>query len=54
VLAQCNTFLLHRLANDRDQELVAKLAPDNLSGLLAGTAQLRQAVILGWAAPVPF
>lgn len=34
VLAQCNSFLLHRLVNDRDQQLVGKLVPDNLSGLL--------------------
>jgi hypothetical protein len=33
VLAQCNTFLLHRIVNDRDQELVGKLVPDNLGGL---------------------
>lgn len=32
VLSQCNTFLLHRLVNDRDQELVSKLIPDNLGG----------------------
>ena len=34
VLSQCNTFLLHRISNDRDQELVNKLVPDNLRGLL--------------------
>lgn len=27
VLAQCNTFLLHRLVNDRDQDLVRRLVP---------------------------
>lgn len=30
VLSQCNTFLLHRLVNDRDQELVRRLVPDGL------------------------
>ncbi|MEW5815080.1 MAG: ATP-binding protein [Spirochaetota bacterium] len=31
VLSQCNTFLLHRIVNDRDQELVRRLIPDNLA-----------------------
>ncbi len=55
VLAQCNTFLLHRIVNDRDQELVGRLVPDNLGGLLKELPSLpsRQAVLLGWAAPVP-
>jgi uncharacterized protein len=55
VLAQCNTFLLHRIVNDRDQELVGKLVPDNLAGLLKELPSLpsRQAVLLGWAATVP-
>ena len=55
VLAQCNTFLLHRIVNDRDQELVSKLVPDNLSGLLKELPSLpsRQAILLGWAATVP-
>lgn len=55
VLAQCNTFLLHRLVNDQDQQLVAKLVPDNLGGLLSELPSMpsRQAILLGWAAPVP-
>ncbi len=55
VLAQCNTFLLHRIVNDRDQELVGKLVPDNLGGLLKELPSLpsRQAILLGWAAQVP-
>lgn len=55
VLAQCNTFLLHRIVNDKDQELVGKLVPDNLSGLLKELPSLpsRQAILLGWAASVP-
>lgn len=55
VLSQCNTFLLHRLVNDHDQELVRKLVPDNLAGLLNELPSLprRQAVLLGWATPVP-
>lgn len=55
VLAQCNTFLLHRIVNDRDQELVGKLVPDNLGGLLKELPSLptRHAVLLGWAVSVP-
>lgn len=55
VLAQCNTFLLHRIVNDRDQELIKKLVPDNLAGLLRELPSLpsRQAILLGGATPVP-
>ncbi len=55
VLAQCNTFLLHRLVNDRDQDLVARLVPDYLGGLLRELPSLpsQQAIMLGWATPVP-
>jgi hypothetical protein len=55
VLAQCNTFLLHRIVNDRDQELVGRLVPDNLGVLLRELPSLpsRQAILLGWATPVP-
>jgi DNA helicase HerA-like ATPase len=54
-LAQCNTFLLHRIVNDRDQQLVARLVPDNLGELLRDLPNLpsRQAILLGWATPVP-
>ena len=54
-LAQCNTFLLHRIVNDRDQDLVGRLVPDNLAGLLKELPSLpsQQAVLLGWAAQVP-
>lgn len=55
VLAQCNSFILHRLVNDHDQELVSKLVPDNLSDLLEDLPSLpaRHAMLLGWAAPIP-
>ncbi len=55
VLAQCNTFLLHRIVNDLDQALVARLVPDNVAGLLKELPSLpsRQAVLLGWATPIP-
>jgi len=55
VLSQCNTFLLHRIVNDRDQELVKKLVPDNIGGLLNELPILptRKAILLGWATPIP-
>lgn len=55
ILAQCNSFLLHRLVNDRDQQLVGKLVPDNLSGLLEDLPSLpaRHALLLGWASALP-
>ncbi len=55
VLSQCNSFLLHRISNDRDQELVHKLVPDNLRGLLRDLPSLpsRQAILLGWASELP-
>lgn len=55
VLAQCNTFILHRIVNDADQNLVAKLVPDNVGGLLRELPSLptRHAILLGWATPIP-
>lgn len=55
VLSQCNTFLLHRLVNDKDQELVRKLVPDNLGSILSELPILptQKAILLGWAAPIP-
>ena len=55
VLSQCNTFLLHRLTNDRDQEIVHRLVPDNLRGLLRELPSLpsQMAIMLGWASELP-
>ncbi|MDN8103865.1 ATP-binding protein [Burkholderia multivorans] len=55
VLSQCNSYLLHRISNDRDQELVHRLVPDNLRGLLRDLPSLpsRHAVLLGWASELP-
>lgn len=55
VISQCNSFLLHRLSNDKDQELVSKLVPDNLRGLLRELPSLpsRNAILLGWASELP-
>lgn len=55
VLSQCNTFLLHRISNDRDQQLVNRLVPDNLRGLLRELPSLpsQSAILLGWASLLP-
>ena len=55
VLSQCNSFLLHRISNDRDQELVNRLVPDNLKGLLRELPSLpsQNAILLGWASELP-
>jgi hypothetical protein len=55
VLSQCNTFLLHRISNDRDQDLVHRFVPDNLRGLLRELPSLpsQHAILLGWASELP-
>ena len=55
VLSQCNTFLLHRIVSDRDQEMVKKLVPDAMGGILNELSVLpsRKAILLGWATPIP-
>ncbi|AGH77931.1 DUF87 domain-containing protein [Xanthomonas citri pv. citri] len=55
VLSQCNSYLLHRISNDRDQELVHRLVPDNLRGLLRDLPSLpsRHAILMGWASELP-
>jgi len=55
VLSQCNTFLLHRIVNDRDQDLVGRLVPDNIGDLLKELPILpsQKAILLGWASTIP-
>ncbi|MHB8927998.1 MAG: ATP-binding protein [Bacillota bacterium] len=55
VLSQCNTFLIHRISNDRDQDLVHRFVPDNLKGLLRELPSLpsQNAILLGWASELP-
>ncbi len=55
VLAQCNSFLLHRIVNDVDQNLVRRLVPDALGGLLDELPMIpsQQEIPLGRAAPIP-
>jgi DNA helicase HerA-like ATPase len=46
---------LHRIVNDRDQDLIKRLVPDNIGGLLGELPILptRKAILLGWASPIP-
>ena len=55
ILSQCNSFVLHRISNDRDQEIVHRFVPDNLRGLLRELPSLpsQSAVLLGWASELP-
>lgn len=55
VLSQCNSFLLHRISNDRDQELIHRLLPDNMRGILREMPSLpsQYAVLLGWVSELP-
>ena len=55
ILSQCNTFLLHRITNDRDQKSMSRLVPDNLQDLFGTLPALptRQAILTGWAAKLP-
>ena len=55
VLSQCNTFLIHRLVNDKDQDMVKRLVPDNIGSILNELPVLptQKAILLGWAAPIP-
>ncbi len=55
VLSQCNSFLLHRISNDKDQELIHRLLPDNMRGILREMPSLpsQYAVLLGWASELP-
>lgn len=55
MLCRPATFSGHPVNNDRDQELVARLLPDNLKGPLKELPSLasRNAILLGWAAELP-
>ena len=55
VLSQCGTFLLHRIVNSQDQDLVRRMVPDGLATLLRELPSLptRRGILLGWAAQAP-
>ncbi|MCH9663283.1 MAG: DUF87 domain-containing protein [Gammaproteobacteria bacterium] len=55
VLSQCNSFLLHRITNDRDQKLISRLVPDNSRGLLRELPSLPtgHCILMGAVSQVP-
>ena len=55
VLSQCNSYSLHRIVNDKDQEMVKRLVPDNMGKLLDELPSLptKKAIVLGAAVPIP-
>jgi DNA helicase HerA-like ATPase len=55
ILSQCNNFLVLRLTNDEDQNVVRHLMPDSLAGILDGLPLLDtgEAVLLGDAVLLP-
>lgn len=55
VLSQCNSYILHRIVNDRDQEMVKRLVPDTLGKLLDELPSLptKKAIVLGASVSIP-
>ena len=55
ILSQCNNFLILRLTNDQDQNVVRRLVPDSLVGVLDGLPLLDigEALLLGDAILLP-
>lgn len=55
ILSQCNNFLILRLTNDQDQNVVRHLMPDSLAGVLDGLPLLDtgEALLLGDAILLP-
>jgi hypothetical protein len=55
ILSQCNNFLILRLTNDEDQNVVRHLMPDSLAGVLEGLPLLDtgEVVLLGDAILLP-
>lgn len=55
ILSQCNNFLVLRLTNDQDQNVVRRLMPDSLAGVLDGLPLLDtgEALLLGDAILLP-
>ncbi|MFA5945366.1 MAG: ATP-binding protein [Patescibacteria group bacterium] len=55
ILSQCNNFLVLRLTNDQDQNVVRRLVPDSMAGILDGLPLLDtgEALLLGDAILLP-
>lgn len=54
-LSQCNSFLVHRIVNGRDQDAVRRMVPDSVGALLSELPSLpsQTALLIGAAAEVP-
>lgn len=55
VLSQCNSWIVLRITNDADRELVRSILPDSMSGLTKMLSGLRrqEAIFVGQAAMLP-
>ena len=55
ILSQCNNFLILRLTNDQDQNVVRRLMPDSMAGVVDGLPLLDtgEAFLLGDAILLP-
>ena len=55
ILSQCNNFVILRLTNDQDQNVVRRLMPDSLAGVLDGLPLLDtgEALLIGDAILLP-
>ncbi len=55
LLSQCNSFLVHRLVNPRDQDAVKRMVPDSVGALLSEVSSLpaQVAICIGAASPIP-
>jgi DNA helicase HerA-like ATPase len=55
VLSQCNSWIILRITNDSDRELVRSVLPDSMSGLTKMLSGLRrqEAIFVGQAATLP-
>lgn len=55
VISQCNSWIVLRLANSNDQQHVAKILPDSLSGMtkLLSSLPRQEALFVGEAASIP-
>lgn len=55
ILSQCNNFVILRLTNDQDQNVVRRLMPDSMAGVLDGLPMLDtgEALLLGDAVLLP-
>ena len=55
VISQCNSWIVLRLANSKDQEHVSRMLPDSLSGMtkILSTLPRQEALFVGEAAAIP-